>query len=218
MAYKRILLDIETQRDFFVPGGSCYSRRSGPAARYVRMLFAWARVARIPILTTLLRVRRRDRGPLARAGHCVEGTDGERKIPGTIVRSRINLGIRSTTDLPVDIFEKYQQVIVEKRHTDIFAHARIERLLSELDDATFVVCGAGVAGGIVQAAIGLRARGFGVILATDAVLDLGHELAPMAVSRMEAKGVIFAPTAKIVAPRPRRPAVPLRRQSMRAKK
>ena len=217
MTYDLILLDIETQRDFFQPGGSCYAPGARRAARRIAELFAWAQAGRIPVLSTVLRVRRNERGPLADADHCVEGSEGERKIPRTILPSRIDLGLRNTTDLPSDLFATYQQIIIEKRYTDIFAHARIERLLTELDTGTFVLFGAGVAHGICQAAIGLRTRGFGVILARDAVLDLGHELAPMATRRMEAKGVVFAPAREIISPK-RKPHVAPFRASVTAQR
>ena len=203
MSYELMLLDIETQRDFFSPGGSCYSPRAGQAAKKIARLFTWARKSRIPVLSTVLRVRHHEHGPMAEADHCVEGGDGERKLTRTLLPSRVNLGLRNTTDLPPDLFDENQQVIVEKRHTDIFVHARIERLLTTLTEGTFVICGAGLAHGIAQAAIGLRTRGFGVILAEDAVSDLGDELATMAARRMEAKGVIFAPTDEIVEPKQR---------------
>lgn len=206
MNTERILLDIETQRDFFSPGGSCHTERSAGVARQIYRLFAWARAYRIPVLSTVLRLRPSRPGPLSEKLYCIDGTEGEEKIPRTTLASRINLGLRNTTDLPDHIFRHYQQVIFEKRHSDIFAHARIERLITELPAVTFVLCGAGVAGGIVEAAVGLRSRGFSVVLAEDAALAVDEDLALMASKRMEAKSVAFAPTAKIVAPplRPRR--------------
>ena len=208
MKLKKILLDLETQRDFFTPGGSCYTRDASAVAGRIYQLFAWAGKYGIPVISTVLRVRPNERGPLAKIPHCIDGTDGERKLSRTVLSQRINLGLRNTTDLPVDIFQRYRQVIFEKRHTDIFAHARAERLLTELSAATFVICGAGLAGGIAEAAIGLRMRGFGVIVASDAVLDLGDTPAEMARLRMEAKGTIFVPTRKIISPRPCRRSRP----------
>jgi len=196
---ERILLDMETQRDFFAPGGSCYTPETGRAARNIVRLFGWVRRSRMPVLSTVLRVRCSEQGPLASVPHCVEDTEGEQKLPQTILRSCINLGLRNTTDLPEDIFDRHQQVIFEKRDTDIFRHARCERLISQLDTGTFILCGAGVAKGIMQAAIGLRQLNFAVILAEDAVADLGDDRAEMAYRCMEAKGVIFAPTEQIVA-------------------
>ena len=201
MKFKRILVDIEAQRDFFHPSGSCYVRSSSRAAANIYRLFTQARRSEWRVLSTVLRIRPNEQGPMADVPHCVEGTDGERKLARTVLTNRINLGMRNTTDLPRDIFDTYRQVIFEKRYTDIFLHPRAERLITELPPATFIICGAGVAHGIVEAAVGLRYRGFGVILAVDAAADLDDPAAAMALRRMQAKGVIFAPTDEIVAPR-----------------
>ena len=200
MRYEKILLDIEAQRDFFSPGGSCYVPEASLAARRIRRLFRWARREQIPVLSTVLRVRPGRRGPLAPVPHCVEGTDGEKRIYGTLLRRHVDLGMRNTTDLPRDIFGEVQQVIFEKRHTDIFLHARAERLLTELDAGGFVVCGAGSARGIVEAVIGLRQRGFKMLLAADAILDLDDPRAEMAWLRMVAKGAVPLSTDEIVRP------------------
>jgi nicotinamidase-related amidase len=207
---ERVLLDVETQRDFFCPGGSCYNPKALKALKGIYMLFDWARRGHIPVLSTVLRVRKQEIGPLAPVPHCVDDTWGEQKLARTALPHRINLGLLNTTDLPEYLLSHYRQVIIEKRETDLFAHARAERLITELPRTTFVICGAGLAKSIAQAAIGLRTRGFGVIVAADAVLDLGDPAAAMARSRMEAKGVVFAPTQDIVAPRPSRRPMPLR--------
>ncbi len=193
-----ILLDVETQRDLFHRGS--FEKDPERVAHNIHRLFTWVRENHVPVISTVLRVRSFERGPFGDRPHCIEGTVGEQKLPGTVLPRRVNLGLLNSTDLPIDIFERYQQIVFEKRDTDIFKHARAERMFTELEHATFVVCGAGVAQGIVQAAVGLRSRGFGVVLARDAVLDFGHPLAPMAYMRMEAKGVIFANTSQIIEP------------------
>lgn len=200
MGYERLLLDIETQQDFFDPTGNCYDRSAARAASNIYRLFNWAKRNDIPVLSTVLRVRRGEIGPLCSRPHCIEGTEGEQKLSGTLLPRRINLGLRNTTDLPRDLFEIYQQVIVEKRDTNLFSHARLERLITELEANTFIICGAGIARGIVQAAVGLRSRNFGVILASDAVADLDDPMNEMAYLRMEAKRVVMAPTKEIVTP------------------
>jgi len=194
-----ILLDVETQWDLFRRGGSCYRWPHSPkAATNIRALFQWAGQNRIPVISSVLRVRRGELGPLADVPHCVEGSQGERKLARTVLWERTNFGLRNSADLPANVFHRYHQVIFEKRHTDLFAHAGAERLITELSSCTFVVCGAGVAKGIAQAAIGLRARGFPVILVRDATLVLREELAEMAFLRMHAKDVTFLRTAEIV--------------------
>lgn len=206
MGTKRVLLDIEAQRDFFSRDGVLYRRDSSAVYRNIGRLFAWARTNNIRVISTLLRHRPGQRGALSDRPYCVDESNGERKMPRTILPRRVNLGLLNTTDLPDHIFKKYQQVIFEKRDADIFAHARIERLITELPPCTFVLCGAGVSDGIFQAAVGLRSRGFPVILASDAALTVHPDKARMADLRMEAKGVVYALTENIVAPvaKPRR--------------
>lgn len=200
MKYDRILLDMEVQNDFLIPSGTCYTLESDGVARNIRRLFAWAQQENVRVLSTLLRVSGHIPGPLSLQPHCIEGSEGEKKLSGTVVVNRINFGLLNTTDLPDDVFDIYQQVIIEKRHTDIFAHQRIERLITQLESATFIICGVGVGHGIVQAAVGLRSRGFGVIIVEDATLGLNDPNVEMARLRMEAKGAVFCPTDKIVMP------------------
>ncbi len=208
--YERVLLDVETQQDFFAPGGSCYVPQAAEPLRNIYRLFDWAKRESVPVVSTVLRVRAHDRGPLSKLPHCIDGSVGEQKMPRTILPRRVNMGLLNTTDLPDDIFENYQQVIFEKRDTDIFAHARAERLITELPLTTFLICGAGLAKSIAQAAIGLRTRGFSVIVADDAAVDLADPMAAMARMRMEAKGVVFARTADLILPMPRKRVVPMR--------
>ncbi len=208
--YRCVLLDICVQSDLFETDGSCWTPAAPKAAGNVRRLFAWARRLRVPVISTVLRVRPGRTGPLAAVPHCLEGSPGERRLAGTLLDDCIDLGMRHTTDLPRDIFRHYQQVVFEMRFTDIFAHPRAERLLTELRTDAFIVCGAGTARGVVEAVIGLRARGVGVILAADAILDLGDPAAGYAWLRMLAKGALAMSTEQIVSrlspPAGRRPA------------
>ncbi|MHC4562510.1 MAG: cysteine hydrolase family protein [Planctomycetota bacterium] len=202
MDVQTILLDIESQRDFFDPLGACYKPHSLTVARHIYRLFDWAKRRHVPVISTLLRLPRNGPGPFGPTPHCLVGTYGEEKLPLTVLPNRINLGLRNVTDLPRDILEAYRQIIVEKRHTDIFAHARLERLITELGPTTFVVCGAGLGQGIAEAVIGLRSRGFAVVVAEDAVLDVEAPGQHLATERMTAKGAVFLPTHDIVAPKP----------------
>ena len=213
MTYDRILLDVESQRDIFLPKGSLYCPQAAKAAPQIYKLFKWARQQQVPVVSTVLRQLPSRPGAMGEPPHLIEGTDGEKKLPRTLLTPNIDLGLRNDTDLPLDLFDRYRQVIFEKRQTDIFRHAKAERMITELTGVTFVVCGGGVAQGIVEAAVGLRNRGFGVILAEDAVVDFGHADAEMAYLRMRAKGVVFAQTAEITQPRARLRPAPFRQNS-----
>ena len=94
MSNERFLLDMETQHDFFVRGGSCYREGASDVAKRIYALFAMAGATGMPVISTLLRVRATHLGPLADVPHCVDGTRGERKLAGTVLRRRINFGLR----------------------------------------------------------------------------------------------------------------------------
>jgi nicotinamidase-related amidase len=209
MRYDRILLDVQVQRDFFAPGGTFYTQQTDKVARQIQRLFVWAKTDGIPVISTVLRVRPDRPSPFGTPA-CLEGTRGERRLPRTLLPRRIDFGLRNVTDLPPKVFRQYRQLIFEQRVTDIFTHSRLERLITELGPSTFVLCGAGLAHGVFQAAVGLRSRDLGVILVSDAVLALPGEKAEMAILCMEAKGVVFAPTRLIVASPRCRPTAPFR--------
>ncbi|MDP6545702.1 MAG: isochorismatase family protein [Phycisphaerae bacterium] len=211
MGYERILLDMEIQKDFFCRSGRFYSKANGQVLKHVKELLKWAKIQRIPVISTLLRASLCPPGR-EHLTYCIEGTEGELRVPRTVLPNHIAFGTRRTTDLPESILDRYSQVIFEKRSLNILSNLRIERLLTQLSGSgTFILCGAGVAGGIVQAAVTLRSRKFSVILADDAAADLGDPSAEMARRRMAAKGVIFCPTATIIAP----PLTPKRKNRFR---
>lgn len=196
-----VLIDLETQRDFFMPDGSFYMPRADVIRKNIYTLFDWARRQRIPVISSVLRVHHGDLGPLGPRPHCVEGSNGERKLLNTIIHPMIDLGMRNSTDLPNNLFDCYSQIVIEKRVSDLFLHARAERLFSEFigKEKCFVLCGADVTGGLTLTALGLRSRGFNVVLAADGFLSPGKwDSANLEIPRMRAKGVVFMRTADII--------------------
>lgn len=194
-----LLLDLETQKDLFQAGGSLYKQTANPIKSNIYRLFNWANHTGTPVISTQLLVRPGRRGPFGPVPHCAEGTEGAEKLTRTLLRNRINLGLAHNADLPQTLFEDYQQVIFETREPDLLRHAKAERLITELPTETrFIVTGAGVAQGIKQAVIGLRSRGFEMIVAEDAVLDLGDPAAEMAWLQMLAKSAQPMSTAQIL--------------------
>ena len=202
-----ILIDIQVQRDIFVPGGALYSSEHRKAAANIYRLFDWAKAGGVPVISSILLVRPGRRGPLSDKPHCVEGTPGEQKLSRTLLPRRMNLGLPHNADLPRDIFSQVQQVIFESRDVDLFNHMRFERLITELGEpCEFVLCGASIPLGIKQAVLGLRNRRHGIVIAEDAVVNLGHPLAEMSWLQILAKRARPLPTAQIVheLPLPRR--------------
>jgi nicotinamidase-related amidase len=203
-----ILLDLHVQKDLFFPGGALYHKGADRVTSNIYRLIRWARLVHAPVISTVLLARRGRHGPFGLEPHCVDGSGGEEKLPRTLLPRWTDLGLAHTADLPRHVLDQYDQVIFETRDEDIFHHQKIERLITELpNDLTFVICGASVASGVKQAVLGLRGRGFEVIVAQNAILDLDDPRTEMAWLQIVAKGARPVPTDQIV----REYAVPRRR-------
>ncbi len=199
MSNRFVLMDIHAQHDVFLPVGSLYEPKARRAAANVYRLIHWAKAIGTPVISTVLLNRPGYHGALSPVTHCVDGAAGAEKLLRTLLPWRVNLGLAHTADLPRDLFEHYQQVIFQTRDSDPFRHQKFERLITELGpDYTFVLCGASIAAGIKQTVLGLRLRGYGVIVAEDAVLSLDDPMTEMAWLQVLAKSARPLPTVQIL--------------------
>lgn len=196
------LLDLETQVDFFARGGLMGHQIARDVTRNITSLFIWASNNDIPIISTIVEFQNKWDCPYP-TKMCMENTTGVKKLPQTITKQHIKYGPRNITDFSEDIFDQYRQVIFEKRDTDIFNHQRIERMITDFQSGRFIVCGVGIAYSIVQAVVGLRSRGFPVVVASDAILPVAVQAEQeLSIMRMLAKGAVFSKTVNIVNPAP----------------
>ena len=127
----------------------------------------------------------------------MDGTLGQEKIRYTLVSNRITFPADGSTDLPRDMLRRYQQVILQKRCADPFDEPRIDRLLSEVCAAEFVLIGACAEGAVKAAALGLLQRDKKVILVVDAIGYHDSQEAKMAFRKMEAKGARLTETRRL---------------------
>ena len=148
---KRILIDVDTQREFFVAAGSACIRNHRRVLANIRRVMAWARLKNIRMIST---ARVYDNGTKDRDG-CLESSDGPRKISYTVRERHISFAADGCTDLPRNIFKQYDQVILEKRSIDPFEEPRADRMLSELRASEFILIGGTVEGAVKATALGL---------------------------------------------------------------
>jgi nicotinamidase-related amidase len=192
---KWILVDINTQRDFFLAGGSACIKNHRKVLANVRRVIAWARRNDVRIISTCEVYP--DHNGASEAGYCIDGTDGQRKIRYTMLNNRANFPADSNTDLPADILRQYRQIVLHKRCVDPFNEPRIERLLSEVRADNFVLIGASAEGSVKATALGLLQRGKKVSVVTDAVGLLNKREAKMAFRKMKAKGAKLIETKNL---------------------
>lgn len=190
---KRIIVDVDTQRDFFLASGLKCIRNHRRVLANIRRVMAWSRLKNARIIST---VRGYDPGDLEHP-YCVKGTYGQKKISYTIRENNICFAADGCTDLPRDIFKDYDQVILQKRCVDPYDEPRADRIFSELSINDFVVFGAGAEDSVKATVLGLLARKKHVTVLTDAVGSHDKAAAEIAFRQMEAKGAKLSDTKSL---------------------
>lgn len=193
---RQVLIDINTQRDFMLAEGGVCIRNHRRVLTHIRRMMAWARRRGIPIISTC-EVYPDSNGNNGDPKYCVDGTPGQRKIRYTLVPNRICFPADGNTDLPRDMLRCYQQVVLHKRCLDPFDEPRIDRLLSEVCAAQFILIGASAEGAVKAAALGLLQRDKRVAVVVDGVGYHDSREAKMAFRKMEAKGAQLIETRRL---------------------
>ena len=194
---KRILIDIDTQRAFFVASGVACIRNHRRVLANVRRVMAWARLKNIRVIST---ARTFDNGDVdidMEDQDRISTSDGPKKISYTVRNRHIAFAADGCTDLPRDIFKQYEQVILEKRTIDPFEEPLIERLLSEVRAREFVVLGFSAEAAVEATVLGLLQRGKKVSVVADAVGSHNKREARLAFRKMKAKGARLIETKKL---------------------
>lgn len=194
---RRVLIDVSTQKDFFLAEGSVCIRNHRRVLLNIRRIMAWSRQNHIHIISTCEIYPNNGGNGSSESAYCVDGTEGQEKIPYTLVNSRASFPADGSTDLPRDILRRYRQVIFYKRCVDPFDEPRIDRLLSEIHASEFIVIGASAEGAVEAMTLGLLHRGKKVSLVTDAIGSHNQREAKMAFSKMKAKGAKLIETKKL---------------------
>jgi nicotinamidase-related amidase len=190
-----IVIDINTQRDFFLAGGNACIGNHRRVLANVRRVMAWARRNNVRVISTC-EVYPNGNGA-AEPGYCIDGTEGQKKISYSLLSNRVSFAADDNADFPQDLLRRYRQVILHKRSVDPFDEPRIERLLSEIRAENFILIGASAEGAVKAAALGLLQRGKRVTVVSDAVGSLNKRESKLAFRKMSAKGAKLVETKKL---------------------
>lgn len=191
---KPIVLDIDTQRDFLLAEGKACIRNHRRVLAHIRRVIAWARLEHVPIISTAEVYPSDGNG---NGGHCIDGTDGQKKIRYTLLHDRVCFAADGSTDLPRDMLRRYKQVVLHKRCVDPFDEPRIDRLLSEMRASEFILVGTTLEGAVKMTALGLLQRGKRVTVVIDAVGSHDSKEAKLTLRKMETKGARLIETKKL---------------------
>jgi nicotinamidase/pyrazinamidase len=97
----------------------------------------------------------------------------------------------------LELFQKNQQVIVQKQALDVFTNPMTERLLRALPQRA-VVFGVTTEYCVKDACVGLRRLGIKTVLVTDAVSALSPAAGNGALAEMQQAGVEFVTTETLL--------------------
>jgi nicotinamidase-related amidase len=192
---KQVLLDISTQKDFFLGAGNACIKNHRRVLANVRRIMAWARARNIPVISTC-EVYPNSNGNGA-VNYCIDGTEGQEKIRYTLLQRRISFPADGRGDLPQDVLRRYKQIILHKRCLDPFDEPRIDRLLSEVRANEFILIGASAEDSVQSAALGLLQRGKKVSVVVDAVGSHNKREGRLAIRKMGAKGARLIDTRRL---------------------
>ena len=193
---RQVLVDINTQKDFLLADGGACIRNHRRVLAHIRRMMAWARLRELPVISTC-EIYPDEEAHNGDPRYCIDGTPGQRKISYTLMENRIVFPADGNTDLPRDMMRRYQQIVLHKRCPDPFDEPRIDRLLSEICAAEFVLIGACAETAVKAAALGLLQRNKRVAVIVDAVGYHDNREAKMAFRKMEAKGARLIETRRL---------------------
>jgi len=201
-----LLIDVDTQKDFLLPTGRACVRNQAEVLANIHRVIAWARCENVSVISTA-EVYPNNNG-CSEISYCLDGTEGQKKVPCTLLNDRASFPADNINSLPADVLLAYRQVILHKRCIDPFDEPRIERLLSEVEADEFILIGAGTEDAVRATAMGLLHRGKKVSIIVDALGSHNKREAKLALRKMEAKGAKLIMTKNVAGVYRLRPCLP----------
>lgn len=181
---KRILIDVDTQRDLFVAECRACVRNHRRVLANIRQVMAWARRDHIRVISTA-----QVHLPTGHNGDfCLAGTEGICKLHYTLRDRHIVFESGDSTDLPRELFRDFDQVILCKRTEDPFEEPRTERILTEIKASELIIIGGPTESAVLHTVLGLLLRKKSVTVITDAIGSHEKVAAGIALRKMQAKG------------------------------
>lgn len=183
-----VLVDLNTQRDFFEPDGASPVVGVEFFNASLRRVIAWAKRNQVPVVSSMDVHRSVEPSYDGAPKHCVEGTVGQSKLPFTLLPNRVFIAGDNTIAVPIDLFRRHQQVIFPQRSNDLFANPKADRFITQLVASEFILFGAIVEHEIKAVALGMLARSKSVTIITDGCGCWNPPASELSLRQMEAKG------------------------------
>jgi nicotinamidase/pyrazinamidase len=183
-------MDVDTQRDFMLSTGALYVPGAERMIPKLRRLFDFARKNEITIISSADAHAPDDPEFKQFPAHCVQGSDGQRKLDETLLPRPLILQNKPIDRNLLDAVRKHQQIIIEKQALDLFSNPLAERLLRVLPPRA-IVFGVATEYCVKLACLGLRRFGVRTAAVSDAIGALAPKSEREALEEMRRAGVEF---------------------------
>jgi nicotinamidase/pyrazinamidase len=182
--------DIDTQRDLLLSGGPLCVPGAERLIPRIRRLFDFAKTRGVTILSTAI-TRTGEETPVPGLPvHCVHGTEGQRKVDGTMLLHPLLLEDKPADRNFSDLVKKHQQIILERKGFDPFMNPAMEKLMRVLPQRALLF-GVPAEHSVRLAALGVRRWGCKTVAIQNAILPLHPLEYAKAEAEMRAAGVEF---------------------------
>ena len=198
-----VFWDVDTQRDFMLPGGKLYVPGAEKLIPNLKRLVDAARDGRVFLVSDDDVHNLDDEEFQQWPPHCLRGTPGAEIIPETLTDNYVRIANRAEARVPAEP-RKYKQVILEKQTLDVFDNPHTETVLERLSAGVakgpeFVVFGVVTEYCVRLAAKGLLERGHRVALVTDAIETLNRQDGKRTLEELQGMGARLITTDEALA-------------------
>ena len=192
---KTVFVDVDTQIDFVYPAGALYAAGAETIVPALVRLNRHAAASGIPVISTMDAHAENDPEFRNWPAHCVAGTIGQQKVPGTMLENFIIIPTADTAER----IDTVQQIILEKVHTDVFRTPNLPWVLEALNADRYIVYGVVTEICVALAAFGLLKTGKRVELVRDAVRSLSGDAEREMLDRFQREGGALTTTEAALA-------------------
>ncbi len=187
-SFECVLCDMNTQEDFLGADAVCQICNPSSLTSAARRVVAWAKWNSVPVISSIDSHRGEERTHDGFPSHCVDGTEGQRKLSWSLFGSRVMVEGDCMLSVPLNLFSSYQQVIFRKRTHDLLCNPKADRFITQLDAQEYILFGVGIEYSMNALAMGLLARNKRVTIVSDCCGYWSESEADLALRRVHTKG------------------------------
>ena len=186
-AVQDVFVDVCVQREYITRNGQVPCHNANQVALCAKHLMAFARLAKIPVLSCV-DVHRGNRIGPEYVSVGAKAAPQDRKAAFTLLPQYTVVESDNSLSVSLALLQQYQQAIFTKIHRDPFTNPKLDRMLTEMPARRFVAFGIPLETSLRILVLGLLRRKRRVTLLTDACGYWNRQEADMVLRQLGVKG------------------------------